>query len=176
MPRPHEPHAPPSRRPGNGSARQRRALRHSRAGDSAGGHGASAARTAQEQLAALLGAHVAPALKGWLLWDGEFVMGPRYIRLLEGIERHGNIRAACADLGLSYRTCLTRIRRMERVTRAAIVVTQRGGATRGGAEITPLARRLVRAYRAWRDEMERTSRHAFTRAVREQSGGLSRGG
>ncbi len=89
----------------------------------------------------LLDAHVAPALKGWLLWDGEFVMGPRYVRLLEGIERHGSIRAACADLGLSYRTCLTRIRRMERVTGASIVITQRGGSARGGAEVTPLGLR-----------------------------------
>jgi molybdate transport system regulatory protein len=110
-----------------------------------------------------------------LLWDGEFAMGPRYIRLLEGIERHGNIRAACADLGLSYRTCLTRIRRMERVTGVAMVVTQRGGAARGSAEITPLARRLIRAYRAWRDELERTSGHAFARAIHEQSSKLSRG-
>lgn len=113
----------------------------------------------------LLGAHVTPALKGWLLWDGEFVMGPRYIRLLEGIERHGSIRAASADLGLSYRTCLTRIRRMERVTGTTIVVTQRGGSTRGGAQITPLGRALVRAYRNWRDELERESRRAFTRAI-----------
>ena len=115
----------------------------------------------------LLGAHVTPALKGWLLWDGEFVMGPRYIRLLEGIERHGSIRAACGDLGLSYRTCLTRIRRMERVTGATIVVTQRGGSARGGAEVTPLGRALVRAYRDWRDELERESRRAFTRAISE---------
>ena len=113
----------------------------------------------------LLDAHVAPALKGWLLWDGEFVMGPRYVRLLEGIERHGSIRAACADLGLSYRTCLTRVRRMERVTGASIVITQRGGSARGGAEVTPLGRRLVRAYRIWRDEMERASRRAFERAM-----------
>jgi N-terminal domain of molybdenum-binding protein len=113
----------------------------------------------------LLDAHVTPALKGWLLWDGEFVMGPRYVKLLEGIERHGSIRAACADLGLSYRTCLTRIRRMERVTGASIVVTQRGGSARGGAEVTPLGRRLVRAYRVWRDEMERASRSAFERAM-----------
>lgn len=113
----------------------------------------------------LLGHHLTPAIKGWLLWDGEFVMGPRYIRLLEGIERHGSIRGACADLGLSYRTCLSRIRRMERVTGAAIVVTQRGGSARGGSEVTPLGRALVRAYRDWRDELERQSRRAFERAI-----------
>lgn len=127
----------------------------------------SPARRRARAVEPVLRGHVSPALKGWLLWDGEFVMGPRYVRLLEGIERHGSIRAACGDLGLSYRTCLTRIRRMEDVVGAPVVITQRGGAERGSAAVTPLGRRLVRAYRAWRDEMERASRRAFARALRD---------
>ena len=54
-----------------------------------------------------------PNLKGWLSWDGDFLVGPRYIRLLEGVERTGTIREACRGTGLSYRTCLERLRRME---------------------------------------------------------------
>ena len=42
-------------------------------------------------------------------------MGPRYVRLLEEIDRHGSIREACVHVGLSYRTCLNRVRQMERV-------------------------------------------------------------
>lgn len=127
----------------------------------------SPARRRTRALDPALRGHVSPALKGWLLWDGEFVMGPRYVRLLEGIVRHGSIRAACGDLGLSYRTCLSRIRRMEDVLGEPVVITQRGGAERGSAVVTPLGRRLVRAYRAWRDEMERASRRAFARALRD---------
>ena len=37
-------------------------------------------------------------------------MGPRYVRLLEEIDRHGSIREACVEVGLSYRTCLNRVR------------------------------------------------------------------
>ena len=41
-----------------------------------------------------LSGHAAPNLKGWLSWDGSFLMGPRYVRLLEGIDRSGTIRDA----------------------------------------------------------------------------------
>jgi molybdate transport system regulatory protein len=113
-----------------------------------------------------LSRHVHPNLKGWLSWDGAFLVGPRYIRLLEGVERTGTIRGACADTGLSYRTCMNRVRQMERTLGVAMVVTRRGGAARGSAELTPAAHQLVRVYRLWREDVERASRQAFERATK----------
>jgi molybdate transport system regulatory protein len=110
--------------------------------------------------------HGYPNLKGWLSWDGDFLLGPRYIRLLEGVELSGTIRDACRGTGLSYRTCLERIRRMERTLGQPVVVTSRGGAGRGGAALTPIARRLLRVYRCWREDVERASQRAFLRAAR----------
>lgn len=107
-----------------------------------------------------------PNLKGWLSWDGQFLLGPRYVRLLEGIERSGSIRAACATTGMSYRTCLKRIRRLEETLGLPILNTRRGGVARGGAELTPAARALIEVYRAWREEVEVASRRAFQRAAR----------
>jgi molybdate transport system regulatory protein len=107
-----------------------------------------------------------PNLKGWLDWDGSFLVGPRYIRLLEGVNRTGTIRGACRESGLSYRTCLSRIQRMERTLGAPMVTTRRGGAERGGAELTPAARDLIRVYRQWRGDVERASEKAFARAAR----------
>jgi molybdate transport system regulatory protein len=107
-----------------------------------------------------------PNLKGWLDWDGSFLVGPRYIRLLEGVDRTGTIRGACRESGLSYRTCLNRIQRMERTLGAPMVTTRRGGAERGGAELTPAARDLIRVYRQWRGDVERASEKAFARAAR----------
>jgi molybdate transport system regulatory protein len=107
-----------------------------------------------------------PNLKGWLSWDGDFLVGPRYIRLLEGVERTGTIREACRGTGLSYRTCLERLRRMERTLGAPVVTTRRGGAGRGGATLTPIARQLVDVYRMWREDVELASQRAFERATR----------
>jgi molybdate transport repressor ModE-like protein len=115
---------------------------------------------------------IQPRIKGWLALNGEFLMGPRYVSLLEGIEAHGSIRAACADTGLSYRTCLNRLRQMERVIGHALVRTERGGQAGGSASLTPEARHLVRVYRGWRGALQRLSDRAFRQALR--TGELSR--
>jgi molybdate transport system regulatory protein len=90
-------------------------------------------------------------------------MGPRYVRLLEAIDRHGSIREACGQVGLSYRTCLNRVRQMERVLGHPVIHTTRGGASGGGSELTDEARALIRLYRAWRTELERSSERLFRR-------------
>lgn len=100
-------------------------------------------------------------VKGWLTLDGEFLLGPRYVQLLEGIERTGTIREGCQATRMSYRTCLSRIRRMEAALGAPLVLTHRGGTVRGSASLTPVARRLIRIYREWREAVEQASLAAF---------------
>ncbi|HEY7876811.1 MAG TPA: hypothetical protein VIC55_01220, partial [Gemmatimonadaceae bacterium] len=85
---------------------------------------------------ARLADHVSPRLKGWLTWDDDFFLGPRYVRLLEEIDRTGTIRDACPGTGMSYRTCLNRIRQMERVLGEPLLTIRRGGATHGSAQLT----------------------------------------
>ena len=107
-----------------------------------------------------------PGLKCWLSLGEEFLMGPRYVHLLEDVERLGSIRAAAAEVGLSYRTCMNRLRRMEQVLGGKVLETRRGGAEGGGAQLTPRARRLLRVYRQWRTDLVRVSDRAFQRALR----------
>src|SRR6266542_1080103 len=112
-----------------------------------------------------LRAHLAPHQKLWLNWDGVFLMGPRYLRFLDAVERTGTIRAAGRVVGWSYRTCLNRIREMERVLGAKVLSTTRGGTTRGGAQLTPAARRLVQLFARWRREAVRLSDVAFRKIL-----------
>lgn len=107
-----------------------------------------------------------PRMKAWLVAGDEFLMGPRYVRLLEEIDRRGSIREACSRIGLSYRTCLNRIRQMERVLGAPVIHTTRGGASGGGSELTAEARDLIRLYREWRTQLERSSDELFRRLRR----------
>ena len=113
-----------------------------------------------------LRAHLKPHHKLWLNWDGAFLMGPRYLRFLDAVDRTGTIRAAGREVGWSYRTCLNRIREMERVLGSKVLDTTRGGASRGGARLTPAARRLVRLFERWRREAVRLSDVAFRKIVR----------
>ena len=101
----------------------------------------------------------------WLNWDGAFLMGPRYLRFLEAVERTGTIRAAGSEVGWSYRTCLNRIRAMERVLGAKVLTTTRGGRRGGGgARLTAAASRLIRLFARWRRSALRSSDAAFQKA------------
>jgi molybdate transport system regulatory protein len=115
---------------------------------------------------AALGAHLKPHHKLWLNWDGAFLMGPRYLRFLEAVDRAGTIRAAGREVGWSYRTCLNRIREMERVLGAKVLATTRGGTSRGGARLTPAARRLVQLFARWRRQAVHLSDVAFRKILR----------
>src|SRR6476619_6032852 len=105
--------------------------------------------------------HLSPRHKVWLNWDGLFLMGPNYLRFLAAVEKTGTIREGGRVVGWSYRTCLNRLRRMERVLGAPILVTTRGGRTGGSARLTPEARRLVTVFTRWQREVERLTRKAF---------------
>ena len=115
---------------------------------------------------AALGRHLAPRQKVWLNWDGVFLMGPNYLRFLAAVEKTGTIREGGRAVGWSYRTCLNRLRRMERVLGAPILVTTRGGRTGGSARLTSEARRLVTVFTRWQREVERLTRKAFQDALK----------
>jgi molybdate transport system regulatory protein len=108
-----------------------------------------------------LARHLKPRQKLWLNWDGVFLMGPRYLVFLDAVARTGTIRAAGRVVGWSYRTCLNRVRQMERVLGAKVLATARGGSRGGGARLTAEARRLVKVFAQWRREVDRLSHAAF---------------
>ena len=112
-----------------------------------------------------LRAHLEPRHKLWLNWNGAFLMGPRYLRFLEAVDETGTIRAAGRAVGWSYRTCLNRIRAMERVLGAKVLATTRGGPRGGGARVTPEARRLVKLFARWRREALRMTDAAFRKVL-----------
>jgi molybdate transport system regulatory protein len=105
--------------------------------------------------------HLQPKHKLWFTWKGRFLMGPRYLRFLEAVDETGTIRAAGQEVGWSYRTCLNRLREMERVLGSKVLATKRGGASRGGSRLTPAARRLVKLFASWRVAAIRSSDAAF---------------
>jgi molybdate transport repressor ModE-like protein len=114
----------------------------------------------------LLDGRVQTRLKGWLTCDGEFFIGPRYIRLLEAVGVAGTIRGACEQCDMSYRTCINRIRHMERILGAPILEISRGGSEHGSAKLTPLARRLIDVYHEWHRAIVEASDNAARRLLK----------
>jgi molybdate transport system regulatory protein len=110
--------------------------------------------------------HLAPRHKIWLNWDGVFLMGPNYLRFLAAVDQTGTIREGGQAVGWSYRTCLNRLRRMERVLGRPVLITKRGGRSGGSARLTPEARRFVEIFTRWQADVDRLSKRAFDRAFR----------
>ena len=108
-------------------------------------------------------ARFAPRHKVWVLCDGSFLMGPNYLRFLRAVDETGTIREAGRAVGWSYRTCLNRVRRMERALDAPVLLTARGGSTHGGSRLSPEARRLLDGFERWHQAVAEFSRKSFAR-------------
>ena len=108
---------------------------------------------------------LAPRHKVWLTLGGSFLMGPNYLRFLRAVDQTGTIGQAGKAVGWSYRTCLNRVRRMESILGAKVLETERGGAAGGGARLSPEARRLVKIFERWQQEVADYSRRSFSKAM-----------
>lgn len=75
-------------------------------------------------------------------------IGHGKIRLLEAVRDCGSISAAGRTMGMSYRRAWLLIDALNGLFGEPVVETKHGGATGGGAELTPLGHRLVHHYRA----------------------------
>ncbi|MHA7901104.1 MAG: winged helix-turn-helix domain-containing protein [Henriciella sp.] len=72
--------------------------------------------------------------------------GPGKAALLRALLSTGSIRSAAEQLGMSYPRALKLIDQMNESFSLPIVTTQHGGATGGGAQITPLGQSILDAY------------------------------
>jgi len=79
--------------------------------------------------------------------EGEKVLGPRFVRLLEEIEARGSVLRAARRLGIGYRHAIAWIQRAETVLRRPLVERRAGGMAGGGSTLTGEARALVHSYR-----------------------------
>jgi len=73
-------------------------------------------------------------------------MGPGKADLLRAIEATGSITAAAKQLGMSYRTAWLLVQSMNEHFTEPLVIAGRGGATRGGATVTPTGHKVVVIY------------------------------
>ena len=73
-------------------------------------------------------------------------LGPGKASLLRAIGETRSISAAGRRLRMSYRRAWLRGEGMNALCGSPLVVTRRGGAAGGGAEVTPLGRRVLAAY------------------------------
>lgn len=75
-------------------------------------------------------------------------LGPGKAALLELIAERGSIAQAAKAMGMSYRTAWQLVRSMNEHFVEPLVMSSKGGANGGGAELTLLGKSVLRRYRA----------------------------
>jgi molybdate transport system regulatory protein len=75
------------------------------------------------------------------------VFGPGMAELLERIGKLGSIRKAAASMEMSYRKAWLLVQGLQQTFGGAGVITETGGTAGGGAQLTDLGVKLIKAYR-----------------------------
>ena len=84
-------------------------------------------------------------------------LGHGKMELLEHIRETGSISAAGRAMDMSYRRAWMLVAEMNRMFKAPVVESQRGGQKGGGAALTPFGEELLERFR----RMERTMRESL---------------
>ena len=90
-----------------------------------------------------------------LVLGPDIAIGPGKIGLLEEVKETGSIAEAGRSLGMSYKRAWQLISTMNDAFKSPVVVTSRGGASEGGATLTPFGEDLLTRYRKIQSETER---------------------
>ena len=86
--------------------------------------------------------------------DGDEFMGIGLVWLLQRIDRFRSIQKAARDMKLSYMKALNILNRLEKHVGQPVLLRFKGGVNRGGAELTPFGRSLMRHYLDLRQKMQ----------------------
>jgi putative molybdopterin biosynthesis protein len=78
--------------------------------------------------------------------DGKEILNSLTARLLLEVKDKGSLLKASHSLGIPYSKAWEMVNRAERTLGEKLIETWRGGGGRGGAQLTPIAEELLRAY------------------------------
>ncbi len=110
---------------------------------------------------------IIPRFNLWIERDGEVVLSAWRVRLMEAIEETGSITAAAELLEVPYRRAWQRVHEMEERLGISLVETEIGGASGGGAKLTPQAKDLISRFHRFADGLESEIEVRYQEAFRE---------
>lgn len=82
------------------------------------------------------------------LYYGKLVFGPGKADLLQAISEEGSISAAGRRMGMSYKRAWSLVEEMNDAFAEPLVLSARGGAHGGGAQLTATGQAVLAEYRA----------------------------
>lgn len=91
----------------------------------------------------------------------ESFMGIGILWLLEGIEKHGSIRKAAEEMGLSYTKAHNMLKKLESSLGFQILDRHRGGNLRSGAKLSEKGEIYLTKYRIFHNKIEEYCNREF---------------
>jgi len=85
----------------------------------------------------------------WMEIDGEPVLGPGRVELLERIQQTGSIRQAAIQMEMSYRQAWQMVDHMNSHLIEPVVISYRGGKGGGNAEVTKKGEDAIKQFKAF---------------------------
>jgi len=95
------------------------------------------------------------------------ILGDGKWKMLKLIEEKGSIKAACDEMGYTYRRTWGNLRKIEKFFGFPLLVKHRGGADGGRTELSEEGKRLVRAFDAFHNTVDTHIQSGFENFIRE---------
>jgi len=90
----------------------------------------------------------------WVETDAERFMGIGRLELLTHIQEQGSISKAAQRMGMSYKRAWDLVSSLNAQAARPLVLTQTGGKSGGGAEVTAEGQQLVQEFRALQERFQ----------------------
>lgn len=99
--------------------------------------------------------------------NGKPLFGGGKEKILKRIDELGSIKAAAADLKMSYRAVWGKIKTTEERLGMKLVLTSPGGGPGSGARLTPAAKNLLKMFKELHEQGNKQADELFTRVFSE---------
>jgi molybdate transport repressor ModE-like protein len=106
--------------------------------------------------------------KIWMADDKEHgILGDGKWKMLKLIEEKGSMKAACDELGYTYRRTWGNLKKIEKFFGFPLLEKHRGGADGGRTELSEEGKRLVRAFDAFHQTVDTQIQQGFEKFLLE---------
>lgn len=97
--------------------------------------------------------------------EGQGILGDGKWRILKIIEEKGSLKAACDELGYTYRRTWGNLQKIEQVLGFPLLEKHRGGSEKGSTRLTPQGKKLVEAFDAFHTGADATIEKGFRELI-----------
>jgi molybdate transport system regulatory protein len=99
--------------------------------------------------------------------EGNGVLGDGKWKILKLIEEKGSLKAACDEMGYTYRLTWGNLRKIENFFGFPLLEKHRGGSEKGRTVLTPEGKKLVNAFDKLHETVDKTMAKGFREFLKE---------